>query len=206
MMRGAHLLPLMALALLAALLAACGGDPSNAPEGSAEKPLQAQTQSSSVDGRLNEASSPGNEGGDSGASVGSEPQAPGYQELVEGQSRNPGGEFSPCNLVSKTEASAIVGGPVNDPLEAAQGPTCIYESESEESFITVAVQSVDFGEIKPRLNQPVKLAVSDRTAYCGQYGQRMLYVPLSHRRVLSIAGPCPVAKQFALEAVDRLEG
>jgi hypothetical protein len=206
-MRGLHLLGLMALALTAVLLAACGDDSSNAPEGSAEKPLQAEEQSSSVEGRVNEASTPGNGGGDdSGASAGSEPQAPGYEALVEGQSKDPRDEFSPCNLVTKAQASEIVGGPVKDPLEAAQGPTCIYESESGESFITVAVQSVDFGEIERRLNQLVKMAVSDRTAYCGQYGQRMLYVPLSQGRVLSIAGPCPVAKQFALEAVERLEG
>lgn len=203
-MRGVRPIAPIALAFAAALLVACGDDSVSAPLGSAENPLQAEAQETSTERRQNEASRPGP--GGAGAEAESERSAPSYEALLEGQSQNPRGRFSPCNLINKTEAGAIVGGPVENPLEAPQGPTCIYRSRGGESFITVAVQSVDFGKIKPRLNQPVKLAISGRTAYCGQYGQRTLYMPLSQGRVLSIAGPCPVAKQFALAAVRRLEG
>ena len=46
--------------------------------------------------------------------------------------------------------------------------------------------------------------MAKRTAYCGQYGQAVMYVPLSKGRVLSITGACGTAKQFASAAVRRL--
>ena len=111
---------------------------------------------------------------------------------------------SPCNLVTKTQAREIVGTPIQEPLEAPQGPTCIYRTQTGDGFVTLAVQTVDFRELKPQLQQPQRVAVSDRTAYCGQYGQAMLYLPLSRGRVLTVSGPCRVAKQFAATALRQL--
>jgi hypothetical protein len=66
------------------------------------------------------------------------------------------------------------------------------------------VQTVDFDKLKPRLRPRQRIAVTGRTAYCGTYGQPMLYVPLSGGRVLSVAAHCAIAKQFAIAAVRQL--
>jgi hypothetical protein len=199
-------------------LAGCGGDDSTAGSapGSPDNPLVARTtESASTVGRSNEAASPahrtkGSQGsggsGGSAAPDGGAATKPGYEQLVERQSSKPQSSFTPCNLVTRSQARAYVGAPVREPLEAAQGPTCIYQAERGKGFVTLAVQSVDFRKLKPRLQQPRRISVSERTAYCGQYGQAMLYVPLSRGRVLTVAGPCPVARQFAAAAVQRLKG
>jgi hypothetical protein len=221
----------LTLSLLVAgmgLLAACGGhdSKSSAAPGSPKNPLVANAESpqeargSKDAGRKNEAGRTSETGrssdgarskgskkstGPAGATRGSG-KGPGYKDLVDSQQRKPQSRFTPCNLVTKAQARAIVGAPVRDPLEAPQGPTCIYRTAKGKGFITVAVQSVSFKKLRPRLHQPRRIKVSTRTAYCGQYGQAMLYVPLSRGRVLSVAGPCPVARQFAAAAVQRVKG
>jgi hypothetical protein len=190
----------LSCAVLAGFLGACGGEESksSAPPGSPDNPLVAKAESSTTGGRLNESSvEPKKSSG--------QPQ-PGYDQLVDKQSEKPRSSFTPCNLVTKAQASKIVGKPIRDPLEAPQGPTCIYRPQTGKSLITVAVQTVEFGKLKPHLGQPRQFKVANRTAYCGQHGQPMLYVPLSGGRLLSIAGPCPVARQFAASAVPRLTG
>ena len=228
-MAGVRALVLIGLvALVGLLMAACGGDeskPSAAP-GSPENPLVAQPEPTvPPEGRSNEAAGAG-EGGGTGESAGSRgpsaanggepatPQpsggsqgsesGPGYEQLLEGQSQRPRSRFTPCNLVSKAQATSIVGAPLQDPLEAPQGPTCIYRTHSGKGLVTLAVQSVDFKKLRSQLRQPQRLQISQQTAYCGQYGQAMLYVPLSRGRVLSIAAPCKVAKEFAATALRQL--
>lgn len=223
-MRGPRLTLVLALMAAAGLAAGCGGDDSasEAPKGSPENPLVAQKPpppeggSADAQARLNEGSSTADErgsggaaGGAGGAAGGSEAQLgsegqPGYKELVERQSRRPRGRFTPCNLVTQSEAGRIVGARMREPLEAPQGPTCIYRSEAGKSFVTVAVQTVEFTKLRPQLRQPQRVDLSGRTAYCGQYGQPMLYLPLSRGRVLTIAGPCRVARQFAAAALRQL--
>lgn len=187
-------LTLIALMTAAALLSACG-DASKpaAPPGSPENPLGAETGQKSKTGRSNEANA--------GSS-----QALGYRKLVERQSSNPRARFTPCNLVTRGQAKAILGGPVQALLEAPQGPTCIYRSKSGKSFVTVAVQPLDFNRVTKQIRRRQAVDVADRRAYCGLQGQPMLYVQLSRERVLSIAAPCPVARQFATRAVARLAG
>ncbi len=195
-------LALLALVASTAALPACGGDgepaSSKAPPGSPENPLVATVpadQAASTAGRSNEGASAG--GSDSGQ--------PGYRALLEQQTSKPRGRFTPCNLVTRAQASKILGEEVQDLLEAPQGPTCIYRSKAAKSFVTVAVQSADFDEqIEPRLHQASSFSVGSRTAYCGQQGQQMLYVPLSGDRVLAVAAPCKVAKQFAAQALRQL--
>jgi hypothetical protein len=182
--------PLCALTLvaLAGLLTACGGgtDKPAAP-GSPQNPLVGKNtpgakQSSEVGGS----------------------NAPGYQKLLERQTKKPQSNFTPCNLVTKAQAQAIMGAQIQDPLEAPQGPTCIYRTRDGRNFITVAVQPVKFATIKRQLADRKAVAIHNRTAYCGRYGQSMLYMPLSGGRVLSVAARCKVAKRFALTALGRL--
>jgi hypothetical protein len=192
-----RLLALVALAAAAIAVTACGGDtkPPAAP-GSAEKPLvgkQPTPGGGTAGGRLNEA-----------AASGTKAKGPGYDALLDSQSSHPRSRFTPCNLVTEKQAQAILGAPLLDPVEAAQGPTCIYRSKDGRSFVTLAVQSLDFAKLKPRLRVARRVTVGARTAYCGTYGQPMLYVPLSSGRVLSVAGRCEVARRFASRAVRQL--
>ena len=69
-------------------------------------------------------------------------EQPGYQALVENQDKDPRSRFTPCNLVTKAQARAILGTPILEPSEGAQGPTCIYRSEDGKAFVTLAVQPV----------------------------------------------------------------
>jgi hypothetical protein len=175
-----------ALALAGSLLAGCGGghEPASHPEGSPENPLVGRTAENA------------REGG----------REPGYQALVDGQSRAPASRFTPCNLVTGKQARAIVGAPIEPPLDARQGPTCIYRSRDGTSFVTLAVQQLDFGKLRTRIRQREKVDVRGRDAYCGTFGQPMLYLPLPRGEVLSIAGQCALARKFAAQAVSQLPG
>ena len=98
------------------------------------------------------------------------------------------------------------GRPVQAPVEAPQGPTCIYRPREGERLrhrgdagdaTFEPAQAAACAELR-------RVAVSDRIAYCGTYGQPMLYVPLPRGRVLSIAAPCDVAQRFAAQAIRHL--
>lgn len=187
---------LVALASMSALaLSACGGGshrPTAAP-GSPQNPLVGKPTQSSSGGRTNE-----------GATQSS--GQPGYQKLLEKQSSNPTSTFTPCNLVSQAQARAILGGPVMAPVEAPQGPTCIYRSKRGKGFVTLAVQNAPIAALKHQLHKRQAVGVSHRTGYCGVYGQPLLYVALPHHRVLSVGASCSVARRFAARAVAGLEG
>jgi hypothetical protein len=113
---------------------------------------------------------------------------------------------NPCALVSQSEAEAIVGKPVSRPVEAPQGPTCIYEPQGAKSFITLAVESTNFSKVKPQaqLHGRISVTVGGHVAYCGTIGNQMLIVPLSSGKFLAITAPCPVAASFATKALNRL--
>jgi len=207
-----RLLSLIALSLTTAVLTACGGSSKPAPPvGTPERPLVATTPEQLAPtpaGRVNEATPAAGKhaatpkGSADGATTATKPN---YQALVERQkTTKPQSRFTPCNLVTRAQAQAIVGLPIEVPLEAPQGPTCIYRAQGHQDFITVAVQSLAISKLKRQIRQPRTVDVSNRKAYCGTYGQPMLYVPISSGRVLSIAAPCAVAKQFAITAVRRL--
>jgi hypothetical protein len=202
---GVRSLSVIALLLMAALLGACGGQSKpKPPPGSPENPLVAQAPQDAVtSGRLNEAAPAAKGAGAEGAKPKADAK-PGYQKLVERQGSKPRSRFTPCNLVTKAQAGAIVGAPLQDPLEAPQGPTCIYRSQDGKRFVTLAVQSVPFSKLKHQMHKRQQVTVSNKTAFCGMLGQPILYVPLSGRRVLSVAAPCQVARKFAARAVPRL--
>jgi hypothetical protein len=189
--------------LLAALLAAgglaagCGsGTPAPAPPGTPANPLHARTTAiSATTGRSNES-----------RAAGRRRARPGYGKLVERQESDPRQRFTPCNLVTRAQAGRIVGGRMRQPVEAPQGPTCIYRSRGGASFVSLAVQPLDFARLRRLLHQRRRIAVSGRAGVCGEYGQPMLYVSLARGRVLSVAGPCAVARRFAVTAVRHLKG
>lgn len=172
-----------------ALLAGCGSEPA-APPGSPDKPLQARPASTDK--------SSAREPGKAAAAK------PGYQALLQRQAKEPGHRFSPCSLVTQAQARAILGGPVELPSEAPQGPTCIYRTEKGNGFVTLAVQSTDFAKAKSKLRKATKVDLGSRTGLCGKYGQPTLYAPLSQGRVLTVAAQCDVAKRFAVQAVRSL--
>jgi hypothetical protein len=179
------LLPI-AIALTAGVLAACGGSEKGPPVGSAQKPLVGDT-------------TPAGSNGSETSST-----KPGYEKLLERQTSKPQSRFTPCNLVSKAQARAILGAAIQDPLEAPQGPTCIYRTRDGKAFITLAVQPLRFSKLKAQLADRRAVTIASRTAYCGRYGQPMLYLPLSSGRVLSVAARCAVAKKFATTALGQL--
>lgn len=180
------LLSLVAVALAGLALAACGDDSATktaAPNGSPSNPLVGKRSDSSKEGA-----------------------APGYQALVDKQDKNPGSRFTPCGLVSEGQARAIMGSPVEEPLEAPQGPTCIYRSRDGKDFVTLALQTADFSDLKGKMRSREGIEVGGRPAYCGNHGQPMLYLSLPGSRVLSVAGQCDTARRFAARALTQLIG
>lgn len=114
------------------------------------------------------------------------------------------GQLNPCTLVSESSAEAIVGGPLDAPLEAPLGPTCIYHSPGYKTSITLTVQVVNFAQLKPHMKHSKPLIVGGHPAICGSYGRPTTFVPLGHDEVLTITAPCAMGKQFAAAALPRL--
>ena len=178
-----------------ALLAGCGGSTPANPPGSRDNPLVAETsQAANPQGR-----EPG------AARTSTADSVPGYRKLVRRQSRRPGTRFTPCSLVTRGQARAIMRESVLPPREAPQGPTCVYRAEKGKNLVTLAVQELDFKQVKRDVRQPTRFTVSSRAGICGQLGQPVLYVRLARDRTLTVAGPCAVARQFASRAVRRLD-
>jgi hypothetical protein len=110
----------------------------------------------------------------------------------------------PCRLVTRTEAAAIVGARLAKPIEAPQGPTCIYKAAHGRRMFSLAVQTVPLSTLRRQLQKPSRTSVSKHPAYCVTVGQPTLYVPLSGDRVLSVQASCAVGKRFALAALRHL--
>jgi hypothetical protein len=190
----------LGLAALAAVLLGCGGESSQtakAAPGTPENPLVAEHDEApgANASRRNEASAQP-----------ADQSEPDYQQLVARQKKDPDSRFSPCNLVSRSQARAIVGAALEVPVEAPQGPTCIYRSQDGDAFVTLSVQSADISELRRDMHVRQRVSVADLRGYCGTHGQPILYVPLAGERVLSVAAPCPRARAFATRAVSRLDG
>jgi Protein of unknown function (DUF3558) len=189
----ARVLSLLALLTVAAQLSACGGNAARkaGPPGSRSNPMVGNTAAEDqAKAKVSEAPAA--------------TPAPGYQGLLDRQTSKPRSGFTPCNLVSPSQARAILGTPIAAPVEAPQGPTCIYRPRKGPGMVTIAVQTLDLKAIRRNLHDPKPIAVGGRRAYCGVYGQPMLYAGLPGGRVLSIGARCKVARQFASRAVAHL--
>jgi hypothetical protein len=180
-------LAVLILSLLA-LLGACGeSEPaSKAPPGSPENPIVSQAQ---------------HDGTDPDAPGGGKPN---YRSLVDRQSGTPAERSSPCAFVTKRQAQEIVGSSLLDPVEAPQGPTCIYRPRTGNELIALAIQDTDFRKIRRQIDDLRQVDVSGRAAYCGTYGQPVLYVPLGGGRLLSVNAECDIARGFAVKALSHL--
>ena len=174
------------LAASALLVSACGGGGDSATERPAAAP-EAKLTEITKDGRSNEAA----------ASPGARPPAVNSDAAAIGATQ-------PCKLVSRGQAKAILGGTVLAPLEAPQGPTCIYRTKDGKGYVTLAVQSEDFGRLAKKLQMTKRADIGDNRAYCGVNGQDVLYAQVSDEWVLSVAGPCKVAQRFAEQALKAL--
>jgi hypothetical protein len=115
--------------------------------------------------------------------------------------------LNPCTLVSRTQAQAILGKPVGQPLDAPQGPTCIYKAQGAKSFVTLAVEAAHFSTLKPQaqLRDRILVPVAGHTAYCGVAGAPTMIVPLTAGRYLTVTAPCPLAASFAAEALSHIK-
>jgi hypothetical protein len=200
----------LAAGLCALALGACGGDakPQAAP-GSEANPLTA-TRPGEVSAPAASGSSAHAQGQGSKVPAGepstgaAKDQAPGYQALVDRQTAKPRHRFTPCNLVTGKEAQGIVGKAMQTPIEAPQGPTCIYRPRTGKELIALAIQDASFAKIKRQIDDLRQVDVSDRAAYCGTYGQPVLYVPLGAGRLLSVNAECDIARGFAVKALSHL--
>jgi hypothetical protein len=177
------------LVALAAVLGGCGGDDTPPAPGSAENPLVAQP-------------GPAEHREPSGAAADADKTD--YEKLLDQQSSKPASRFTPCNLVTRAQARTILGEAVQVPVEAPQGPTCIYRSRGGDRFVTLAVQAAELGTLAQHMQGRWQVTVGDRRGACGTYGQPMLYVDVADGRVLSVGAPCKIARQFAERAVREL--
>lgn len=114
--------------------------------------------------------------------------------------------LDPCSLVTRAQAQAILGKPVGQPVNAPQGPTCVYSAQGFRGPITLAVVATDFSTIKPQahLRDRMSVTVSGHAAYCGVAGSPTMVVPLTPGRFLTVAAPCPIAASFAAAALSRI--
>src|SRR5450755_3791910 len=87
-------------------------------------------------------------------------------------------------------AGNLIGGPIAAPVEAPQGPTCIYRPIRAKRVITLSVQSLEFARLKAQIHDLRPVMVLGRTGYCGSYGQPTVFVPLSSGRVLDVTASC----------------
>jgi hypothetical protein len=194
-----------ALAALAGLLGACGASSADAPAlGSPQRPLVGTLSAGEAPAPRPR---PGAEGAAPAAGRNSAAsRTPGYVDLVAGQRRTPASRFTPCNLVTRSEAQAIVGAPLLVPREAPQGPTCVYGDRAGKHFVTIVVERSGLASIGPRIRHGRRLKIGGRSAYCATDGRETLYVVLSRERALRISAPCDTARLLALKAVPRLVG
>jgi hypothetical protein len=114
------------------------------------------------------------------------------------------GQPNPCRLVSVAEVKSISGQTITSSLEAPLGPTCVYKVSNSKANITVAVESSNVSQITRHMTKRQQLTVQGHSAYCGQLGSQMLFVPLSGGRFLHVTAPCSVAQRLAAVALSRL--
>jgi hypothetical protein len=115
--------------------------------------------------------------------------------------------LDPCSLVTRAQAQAIVGKPVGPPVDAPQGPTCVYTASGFKGPITLAVVATDFSTVKPqaKLRDRMSVTVSGHPAYCGVAGAPTMVVPLTPEKFLTVVAPCPIAASFAATALGHVK-
>jgi hypothetical protein len=110
----------------------------------------------------------------------------------------------PCSLVTKAQARAIIGAAILEPLQAPQGPTCIYQTKTGKPYVTLTVQTTSYERLQEQVRRSRSVGVAKRRGVCGSYGRPVLYLPISGGRVLSIGAACDMASRFAAAAIRHL--
>ena len=181
-----------------AALAGCGGDE---PAAAARNPRPARAGRAARAGRQG-AASPAAEASRDGDG---RREQPGYKALVEQPARKPRERFTPVQPGHRSAGAGDHRRADRAPVEAPQGPTCIYRSRdgATTSSRSPSRQS-NFGDDQAadgRIAREVE--VVDRAAYCGTYGQPMLYVPLARRPRAQRRRAVRSGEGFAREAVPQ---
>jgi hypothetical protein len=107
---------------------------------------------------------------------------------------------SPCRLVTRADASSIMGESVQTSV-GSQGPTCIYASVEQRRMLTLTVERTSLARLRMDASTARRLAVDSRHGWCLRYGSTSVAVPLSPGSVLHVTGPCPLAARFAARAL-----
>lgn len=116
-------------------------------------------------------------------------------------------QLDPCTLVTVSEAESITGGTIANPVEAPQGPTCIYKLSGSKSWITLSVESrTDIAKLTGLMKNAQKFSVGTDSGTCGQLDTDNLFLSLTGGRVLHVTAPCAIAEKIATTAVGRLGG
>jgi hypothetical protein len=111
----------------------------------------------------------------------------------------------PCRLISKAQASAILGEGVQTSV-GAQGPTCIYTPNGAKPQMTVAIEQTSLQDLREHATKATGLAVGSAAGWCLDYGSTSVAVELEEGRVLRVTGPCSVAARFAARALPSVPG
>jgi len=109
----------------------------------------------------------------------------------------------PCRLVTRAEASAILGHPVRTST-APQGPTCIYASGGHRATVTLTVESAPLASLRRHARRVSAVHVGRATGLCLRYASTYVIVPLGGGALLQVTGPCSTARSFAARALVRL--
>ena len=109
----------------------------------------------------------------------------------------------PCRLVTRGEAAAILGEPVQTEV-GMQGPTCIYQPSGSQPQMTVVVERTDLAGLRRRASQATPIGVGGESGWCLRYGSPSVAVPLADGALLHVTGPCGLAGRFAASALARV--
>jgi hypothetical protein len=215
-----------------ALLAACGGaTTSHQPTAAPDRSLSAQAEAAPLETLQQPSTSKASDGVASSKAAASaksrraaRSQAPRPALITTGKQRpskargtfpnkrvhelKPSGAavLSPCTLVTRSEARAILGRPIAGLKKAAQGPTCIYRQQGSKRLVTVALQHSELSAGQRSGKQVVRVNLRGHKAYCLKQGTLMMLVPLRDGQVLNVSAACPIAARFATKALARLGG
>jgi len=110
----------------------------------------------------------------------------------------------PCALVTASQASAILGAPIEPPVQAPQGPTCIYRTVGGANVVTVAVETVSVAALLKLTLAASPVLIAGRTGFCGGPDRPTLYVPLLGGHALVVSAPCAAATRLAALALPWL--
>ncbi len=109
--------------------------------------------------------------------------------------------IKPCKLVTRSEASAILGKGTTL-AERPQGPTCVYSNAGRAVTLTVEVNSVK--TLKSGARKATQVEVGGRTGWCIKYQTTAVIVGISGGRVLRANGPCQAGVRFVSKALRRI--